>query len=255
MGTRQQENLLEAMTRDNSTPSKRPDSRPDDSSSRAEIDAFLEKARGMTSSRQPGARGRLIFALDATMSRQPTWDRACQLQADMFRETAAIGGLEVQLTYFRGFGECRSSRWVDDPRHLADLMTRIDCRGGATQIRRVLKHARKETAGKSVQALVYIGDAMEEPIDEVCALAGELGVLGVPAFMFHEGPDPVAAKAFKEVARLTRGAYCPFDAGSARQLRELLSAVAVYAAGGRTALEDYGRRSGGQARLLIEQIR
>jgi hypothetical protein len=243
------------MTRDHSTPSKRPGRPPEESSSRSEIDAFLEKARGMTSSRQPGARGRLIFALDATMSRQPTWDSACQLQADMFRETAAIGGLEVQLTYFRGFGECRSSRWVDDPRHLAELMTRIDCRGGATQIRRVLKHARKAAGGKPVQALIYIGDAMEEPIDEVCALAGELGLLGLPAFMFHEGRDPVAENSFKEVARLTGGAYCPFDSGSAKELRELLSAVAVYAAGGRTALENYGRRGGGQARLLIEQIR
>jgi hypothetical protein len=226
-----------------------------ETSSRGEIDAFLDQARRMTSSRQPGARGRLIFALDATMSRQPTWDTACTLQAQMFHETAAIGGLEVQLLYFRGFGECWASRWVDDPRRLAELKARIDCRGGMTQIRKVLKHARNEARRQPVQALVYIGDAMEEPVDELCALAGEIGILNMPAFIFHEGRDPIAANAFKEIARLTKGAYCRFDAGSAQQLRELLSAVAVYAAGGRTALEDYGRRSGQQARLLIEQMR
>lgn len=243
------------MPQDRNTPAKAPHGQLEDTSSRAEIDAFLNRARAMSSSRAPGARGRLVFALDATMSRQPTWDSACTLQAEMFHETAAIGGLEVQLVYFRGFGECRASRWVADPRRLANLMTRIDCRGGATQIRKVLQHARREAGRKPIQALVYIGDAMEEPVDELCALAGELGLLGVPAFMFHEGIDPIAASAFKEIARLTRGAYCRFDAGSARQLRELLSAVAVYAAGGRAALEDYGRRGGSEARLLLEQMR
>ncbi len=243
------------MSRESRSPAKSGDQQVDEVSSRAEIDAFLHQARQAAPQRSADARGRLIFALDATMSRQPTWDTACSLQARMFHETAAIGGLEVQLTYFRGFGECRSSKWVDDPRRLADLMSRIDCRGGATQIRRVLKHARNETRRKPVQALVYIGDAMEEPVDELCALAGELGVLGMPAFMFHEGPDPVAANAFKEIARLTKGAYCRFDSGSAEQLRELLSAVAVFATGGRAALEDYGKKGGQEARLLIEQMR
>ena len=158
-----------------------------------------------------GQRGRLIFALDATMSRQPTWDTACRLQGDMFRETAAIGGLDVQLVYFRGLGECRASRWVSDARQLGALMEKIDCRGGHTQIGKVLAHAKRENEAKKVQALVFVGDAMEEPIDDLCAAAGELGLLGVPAFVFQEGHDAVAEQAFREIARLTRGAYCRFD--------------------------------------------
>ncbi len=138
-------------------------------SSRSEIDAFVAKARTMSSAKAAGARGRLIFALDATMSRQPTWDTACKLQADMFNETAQIGGLDVQLMYFRGFDECRASRWVSDPKALANLMTRIDCRGGHTQIRRVLAHTRDETRKKAVQAPVYIGDCMEESVDDLWA--------------------------------------------------------------------------------------
>ncbi len=223
-----------------------------DRSSDADIAAFVSEARRRA--RPTGeARGRLVFALDATMSRQPTWDRACQLQAEMFRETVAIGGLDIKLIYFRGFGECRASPWVDNPKRLTDLMTRIDCRGGHTQIGRVLSHTRKEAAKDRVSALVYVGDAMEERIDDLCAVAGELGLLKVPAFMFQEGHDPIAERAFREIARLTGGAWCRFDPNSPGQLRELLSAVAVYATGGVAALEHRGRRSN-ESRLLLKQL-
>jgi hypothetical protein len=222
--------------------------------SRSEIDAFLSKVRSFERA-APSGRGRLIFALDATMSRQPTWDTACRLQADMFLEAQAIGGLDVQLVYFRGVAECRASHWVSEPKALASLMEKIDCRGGHTQLGRVLAHAREETGKAKVQALVYVGDAMEEGIDDLCATAGELGLRGVPAFMFQEGHDAVAERAFREIARLSRGAYCRFDAGAAHELRELLRAVAAYAAGGMKALADLSaRRSAGAVRLL-EQMR
>jgi hypothetical protein len=222
--------------------------------SRAQIDAFLAKVRSFERA-APSGRGRLIFALDATMSRQPTWDTACRLQADMFLEAQAIGGLDVQLVYFRGVAECRASRWVSEPAALASLMEKIDCRGGHTQLGRVLVHAREETGKAKVQALVYVGDAMEEGIDDLCATAGELGLRGVPAFMFQEGHDAAAERAFREIARLSRGAYCRFDAGAAHELRELLRAVAAYAAGGMKALSDLSaRRSAGAVRLL-EQMR
>lgn len=228
---------------------------PAPQSSRAEIDAFLAQVRGLGRSTAAGQRGRLIFALDATMSRQPTWDTACQLQADMFLEAEAIGGLDVQLVYFRGHGECRTSRWVSEPKALAGLMGRIDCRGGHTQIRKVLLHAARETEKAKVQALVYVGDAMEEGIDDLCARAGELGLRGVPAFVFQEGHDATAERAFREIARLSRGAYCRFDAGAAQELRELLRAVAAYAAGGLKALNDLSARHHGGAMRLLEQMR
>src|SRR5437588_12960502 len=107
---------------------------PAAASPRAAIDAFLSQVRSLAPATEPGRRGRLIFALDATMSRQPTWDEACRLQADMFQEAAAIGGLDVQLAYYRGLTECRASRFVSDARLLGGLMEKIDCRGGHTQI-------------------------------------------------------------------------------------------------------------------------
>ena len=222
-------------------------------SARADIEAFLEKARALSAAKPPssGRHGRLVFALDATMSRQPTWDIACSIQADMFTEAAATGGLDIQLVYFRGIGECRSSRFVSDARELGPLMERINCHGGHTQIGRVLSHTRRENEAEKVHALVFVGDAMEEKLDDLCAAAGELGLLGVPAFLFQEGDDPVAEQAFREMARLSNGAYCKFSPGAAHELAELLRAVAAYAAGGLKALEN-ARRGSAAAKLLAQ---
>lgn len=223
-------------------------------SSTSDVDAFLAKVSAMPPAARAGEGGRLIFAMDATMSRQPSWDRALQIQGEMFEETAKIGGLDVQLIFFRGFGECKASKWVSDGRALARLMSTVDCRGGQTQIGKVLARVLKENAKKRVNAVVYVGDAMEENVDSLCNQAGEIGLLGVPIFMFQEGFDTNAEPAFREIARLTRGAWCRFDASSARQLRELLAAVAVYATGGRKALADYSKSKGGEAVALLEQL-
>jgi len=228
---------------------------PAAASARPEIEAFIMRARTLGAALEPGTRGRLIFALDATMSRQPTWDSACKLQSEMFREVASIGGLDVQLVYFRGLGECGASKWVSDGERLASLMSRISCRGGHTQIGKVLAHASRETEKTKVQALVYVGDAMEEAIDDLAAAAGRLGLIGVPAFMFQEGHDPVAERAFREIARLTRGAYCRFDTASAHELGELLRAAAVYAAGGVKALANLSARRNPGAQKLLAQMR
>jgi hypothetical protein len=223
---------------------------PDGKSSTSDdIAAFVAKARA-TSPYAAGARGRLVFALDATMSRQPTWDMACTLQADMFREAASLGSLDIRLVYYRGFDECRATRWISDSAELARLMSKIDCRGGNTQIGRVLSEARREAVAAGVRAVVFVGDAMEERVDELCAKAGELGMLKVPVFMFQEGQDEAAEQAFREIARLTGGAWCRFDPGAAAQLRELLRAAAAYAAGGREALKQLSTRESGAAKLL-----
>src|ERR1700757_4713306 len=214
-----------------------------------DVAAFVAKARAL-SPHAPGAMGRLIFALDATMSRQPTWDMACALQTDMFREAAVVGSLDIRLVYYRGYKECRASGWISDSGKLATLMSKIDCRGGDTQIGKVLTEARREAIASGVRAVVFVGDAMEEKVDELCAKAGELGMLKVPVFMFQEGHDATAEQAFREIARLTGGAWCRFDPGAAAQLRELLRAAAAYAAGGREALLRLSARGGGAAKLL-----
>jgi hypothetical protein len=215
--------------------------------SSTEIDAFLSKMQNIAT-RTTAIGGRLIFALDATASRQSAWNAACQIQAEMFREVATIGGLSVQLVYYRGLAECRSSRWVTQPEHLSGLMERIDCRMGHTQIGKVLTHARRESELLKAQALVFVGDAMEENPDDLAHDAAALGKAGVPAFMFQEGTDRKVEAVFREIAQLTKGAYCRFDPGAAQQLAQLLRAVAVYATGGVAALA--ARQGAGAVKLL-----
>lgn len=227
---------------------------PEQAAGSGAVRDFLNKLAATPAPRPAGARGRLLFAMDATASREPTWDRACHIQAEMFRETAALGGLEIQLAYYRGFREFAATPWLSQADELLRRMTGVTCLGGQTQIERLLKHAVAETRRRKIDAMVFVGDCMEEDVDGLCHVAGELGLLGVPVFVFHEGGEPVAARAFQQIARLTGGAYCRFDRDSARQLRELLSAVAVYAAGGRRALEDFGRRKGGEALLLTRRL-
>jgi hypothetical protein len=219
------------------------------------VEDFLQKVERAPVSHTESSRGRLIFALDATMSRQPTWDLAQSLQGRMFESTSALGGLDVQLVYFRGFGECRASRFVSGGQGLAALMSKISCRGGHTQIEKVLRHVRDEAKTARVGALVFVGDSMEERLDDLCAIAGQLGLLGVKAFMFHEGDSVVAANAFKEIARLTGGAYAAFDANAPARLAALLAAAAAYAAGGRLALERKAAEGANEARLLLSQMR
>ena len=225
---------------------------PTERSSSRDVDAFLAKAARVPALAQ--VKGRLIFAIDATMSRQPTWNKARAIQSDMFGVAESIGGLAVQLVYFRGFNEFVASEWVTTPSALAERMQRVACASGATQLCRVLAHAAAEAKRTKIGALVYVGDCFEESADIATAEAAKLALLGVPAFMFHEGHEPGAEAAFREIARLTHGVYARFDSGAARQLRELLMAAAIFAAGGLVALKDYGKRVGGEVLLLSQRM-
>lgn len=227
---------------------------PGRATDRGEVDAFLEKVARTPAMPRADGRGRLMFGMDATASRQPTWDRAARLQGEMFLVTKELGGLDVQLAFFRGFGEFKVSKWTADAAELTRLMTGVGCLAGETQIGKLLKHAVNETKKRRINALVYVGDCLEEDVDALGRTAGELGILGVPAFMFHEGEDPIARFGFQQIAKLTGGAYCSFDGASAETLKELLAAVAVYAAGGRKALEDHAKTKGGDVLAIAHQV-
>lgn len=221
-------------------------------SSGTEIDAFLNKARELAP--VGDGVGRLLFAMDATASREPVWDRAMQLQGEMFLEASHIGSLAVKLAYYRGFMECYALPWSRNGEELLGKMTGIRCAAGTTQIERILKLAINEHRTGKLNAMVFVGDCMEEDPDRLVGLAGKLGILGVPVFVFQDGHNAVAEKTFREIARLSKGAWCRFDAGSAAQLRDLLCGVAVFAAGGAKALSDFSRRHGESLKLLTNQL-
>jgi hypothetical protein len=226
------------------------------------VAALLERMRQ--------SHGRLIFALDATASRAAMWDTAAQLQASLFEEAAKVGGLEVQLVWYRGPDECSHSSWTMDTRELAAQMSRISCAAGETKIARVIEHIRAEHQREKISAAVFVGDACEEAPHELYAAAAGLGV---PMFMFQEGDGGDLAahfsprgryesfhtvqmqtveQVFRELARLTGGAYGKFNSGAAAQLAELLRAVAAFSVGGVKALAHQNTEA---ARKLLGQMK
>ena len=223
-------------------------------SSKTSVERFMQELAARPVSAGAATQGRLMFAMDATASRQPTWDSAAQIQGEMFSAADTLGGLSVQLAFFRGFGEFKISQWTDKPLEMARLVSSVSCLAGETQIIKVLKHALNETRKTKVNALVYVGDSMEEDVDTLGHVAGELGLAGLPVFIFQEGNDPIATFAFNQLAKLSGGACVQFDRGSADMLRKLLGAIAVYAAGGRKALSDHARSEGGAVLQITNQM-
>ncbi|MFO1071552.1 MAG: VWA domain-containing protein [Geminicoccaceae bacterium] len=220
----------------------------------AEIADFVERMRRLPAAGTRSGQGRLMFALDATASRERTWDLACQVQNEMFVEAGRHGGLAVQLLFYRGFAECKASPWLHEGQDLVRLMRAVRCVAGKTQIHRVLRHAIGQARSQPVQALVFVGDCMEEDTDALGQLAGELGLLGTRMFLFHEGQNAAAERCFRQLAGLTRGAYCRFASGAAAELAALLAGVAAYAAGGAAAVAALPPRTEA-VRLLQQQLR
>ncbi len=219
-----------------------------------EIDAFLKAASQLPAKQAGGSNGRLIFALDATASREHLWDIACHYQAEMFEQTAAIGSLDIQLCYYRGYHEFKAYPWTNSAQVLQQRMAKVRCEAGRTQIERVLKHSLAETKKEKIGGVVFIGDALEESVDSLGEFAGQLGLLNVPVFLFQEGTDSNTSRGFAHIAKLSGGAHCHFDNASAQRLKDLLTAVAVYAVGGRKALESFSRTKGDRVLALTRQL-
>jgi hypothetical protein len=155
-------------------------------------------------------RARVIYAVDATASREAGWTIARDLQAKMFIAAGAAGILTLQLVYFQG-AVCRASRWATSGEELARWMGTVQGEAGLTQIERVLQHALREHEKAPVQAVTFVGDAMEENIDKLGALADELGAAGVPVHTFLEGSDAVARNAFRLLSLKTGGTFSAFN--------------------------------------------
>ena len=193
-----------------------------------------------------------MFALDATASREPTWATAKQLHRELFGAAADTATVSIQLCYYRSFAEFHASPWLTQADELLAHMDKVECMGGATQIRRLLRHyLQVGTAATPVRTMVFVGDAVEEPTPELLDLAGQCSMKKQPLFMFQEGRDPQVATVFEQMARLSGGAYATFDRTSADRLRELLGAVVRYTAGGVKALTRSGREGD---KMLLAQL-
>jgi hypothetical protein len=227
---------------------------PDKKSRTQDIQAFISQVKNTP--RVTGEdKGRLIFAMDATASREHCWDMASQQHAAMFAEADKVSTLSVQLCYYRGFGEFKALPWTRGADEIKQALLSVRCLAGKTQIGRVLSHALSETRASKVNALVFVGDSVEENPDSLGALAGQLGILNLPLFVFQEGNNAKVGSIFSQLVTLSGGAHCQFDQGSARQLGQLLAAVAVYAAGGKSALKNNLLSKDASVRRLLQQLK
>jgi len=188
--------------------------------------------------------GRLIFALDLTSSREASLRKARGAISAMFETIKVIGAVvALRMAYFRG-NECRVTDWTHNPDVLNRAMEKLSTKAGYTQIAKVLRLALAEK--ERLQGIVLVGDACEEDAEELSELAAALGKRKVPLFVFHDhdGRDLEAVKAagpvFRYMAEASHGAYCPFGAGSAEALRELLSAIAAFSAAGTEGVKRMG---------------
>lgn len=168
------------------------------------------------------SRGRLVFAMDATASREQTWSKAIVEQARML---SAVKGVQVQLVYF-GADSCRHSPWMSDSTKLARMMETVRCRAGITQLGRVFDHLFSENQKHPVASMMFVGDAFEESLAKVAVQAHHIGV---PCFMFQEGNDVTVENAYMEIADASGGAYARF--GNRKEMGDLMTLVGQYAAG------------------------
>lgn len=197
--------------------------------------------------------GRIIFAMDATGSRSHAWEAVSRIHRDMFSAIDTLGELEIKLIYFRGASECRASPWLKDQPTLLRLLGKVACEPGETQIERVLNHVSAENDKSPVHAVIFIGDSCEEPFSGIETKSEILGAKKVPLFVFHDtsgkgnllyGRNPETEKLFRHMAKSSNGAYMMLDTSSSKILSNVLQAVAIFATGGRRALEDYSKKKG-----------
>ena len=201
-------------------------------------------------------RPRLLFAMDATASREACWTIAKEITGAMFESVP--GELDVALAYHSGGRLQEMTPFSSEAKAFLDKVQAVRCSAGRTALNEILD---KAAQASRIKALIYIGDCFEEDPTEAVELAQQLKLKGVRCFIFHDtssqaqGYDTRAARtAFEQITRITGGAILPFDETSPDLVKELLSAIALYAAQGIKALEQKTKLLPA-ARLLLKQMR
>ncbi len=198
--------------------------------------SFLEKAKALSKPNKVDSTKiaaalkitpKLLFSMDATASRQGSWDVAQQITSSMF--DVIPGGLKIALAHHSGGELGHVTAFRDDPAFFKSEIAKVRCRAGETALCEILEEATKISR---LSTLIYIGDCFEESLERAKALSEELKEKKVPCFMFIEGRDPMAQSAFNLIAEITGGAVFPFELEAVIHIKEKLDAIAAYAAGG-----------------------
>lgn len=195
-----------------------------------------------------GTRPRLIFAVDATASREPAWAAARQVTDALVK--ALPGELDVALAIHGGGRVHTFTNFTNNPATLRDQAAGIVCQAGYTKLLPILATSLQQPM---VRVVIYIGDVFEESASEGRRLADSLKAQNTKLIVLHDTAEPGArrdAEVFWDLAKRTGGCVIPFDANAPHKLRDLLSAVAVYAVGGEKRLRAESKNLPGAVALL-----
>jgi hypothetical protein len=205
----------------------------------ASVPATLRSA--LSHAEPPGETGtpirpRLVFAVDATASREPAWAAARQVTDALFK--ALPGALDVALAVHGGSRVHTFTPFTNDANTLRDRAAGVTCHAGSTRLLPILAACLRQ---QGVRVVVYIGDVFEESVPRGRQLTDAMNAHGAKLIVLHDMADPVArrdAEVFWDLAKRTGGCVLPFDASAPGRLRDRWSAVAVYAVGGEKLLRD-----------------
>jgi hypothetical protein len=188
---------------------------------------------------------RIGFLVDATASRENTWEQAQTIQAKMFRSASGLRALKLRLVYFGG-NRLTKLNWNDNARNIAAHMAEVRCHSGLTQIIPGLQAFIDEKPENRADAIILIGDCFEEDAATAAKTAALLKAKGIKVFSFIEGEDWTAHSVFKTLATVTGGKFAKF--GNELPLDDLCEGVALMTSGGEKALT---RLKNDKVRLLL----
>lgn len=205
----------------------------------------LGRAALLAAATTPRRRPRMVFAFDATASREAAWDVARRTTDSIFR--ALPGQLDVALAVHGGDTMHTFTGFLPDPAALRDKAASIRCEAGRTRLVDIMERTRDSA---DVRVCLYIGDLFEEEEETAYAAADALRLRACRVIILQDGTDERSARVFREIARRTGGALIPFDADAIERIRELLEAVSVLAVGGVRLLEQEKKTLPGATLLL-----
>jgi hypothetical protein len=201
-------------------------------------------------------RGCLGMVIDATASRDASWNAAKKIQRQLFARVSGDNRMVLRLVVMRG-GGFKDYGWHTDGEKLGSLIDRMQTDSGNTRIVDSLRAFIREPGGHKPAALILVGDCCEEKNADVLNAARELSQNGIRVYAFHEtvggttdrrANNSNAENLFRQVAAITGGAFAKF--GNGMPLADLCNAVAAYCAGGEEALKALGRRGDRAAQQL-----
>ena len=148
---------------------------------------FVERLRRLPSSRVAPARSTRV-ALDATASRQATWDLADPCAGEMSSRPPRRRARRAARV-LHGFGGSSPSAWVRDAAEFVRLMRTVAASPARPRSRACCCHAAQEARRSRCRLWCSSATASRRIVDGSGRLAGNSESFGLRAFMFHEGRD------------------------------------------------------------------